>query len=64
MNLTASNEAHSQICGDIAKFPFVGQWRSLVLGAGHVVSWSWEDLRVCFYLLKLPSCWARHFVFD
>ena len=64
MNLTAANELLRCMKGDIALLPHFGMRKSLVLVGRETLVWTWEDLKGCFYLFRLPIRWAKVFAFD
>ena len=64
MNLTATNALTKPFDADIAALPYMGQWRSLMLGENDTITWSYDDLRGCFYLYSFPPSWAPLFCFN
>ena len=64
MNLTATNSVQHDYAGDIGAQPSPMQWRAFHLHEHEQLVWSWEDLRGCFYIFRLPRVWAPHFAFD
>eukprot|EP00974_Lingulodinium_polyedra_P063771 6156870-Lingulodinium_polyedra.AAC.1 len=61
MNLTASNAVSRPWAGDIPKLPYYAQWRAIQLGRNEALEWSFDDLKGCFYIFRLPEQWAPLF---
>jgi len=64
MNLTASSSVQEMYPADLAMLPHQGQWRTITMDQEEVLLWSWIDMKACFYIFRLPDCWAPYFAFD
>eukprot|EP00971_Amphidinium_carterae_P129112 2557437-Amphidinium_carterae.1 len=64
MNLTASNQVFADCPADIETLPTMCTWRSIIIPPESELCLSWEDLKGAFYLLALPECWCKYFLFN
>eukprot|EP00971_Amphidinium_carterae_P232556 4614965-Amphidinium_carterae.1 len=64
MNLQPINGFMKSFPGDTHTLPVMTRLRSLIVDGDSIIESSFEDLKGCFYLLRLRSSWARLFAFD
>ena len=63
MNLTCTNSLCVPFKADIGALPFYGQWKNIIVDERHDLSWSYDDMKGCFYLFAMPGSWAPYFCF-
>ena len=62
LNLVPPNEGQEKVAGDNATLPYFGQWRSLLVVQGNCLYLCSEDMIACFFLFRLPDCWAPYYL--
>eukprot|EP00971_Amphidinium_carterae_P019548 384841-Amphidinium_carterae.2 len=64
MNLQPVNALMKKFAADTGTLPLMARMRSLVVESDAVLENSFEDMRGCFYLIRLRAAWARYFTFN
>eukprot|EP00971_Amphidinium_carterae_P121152 2399643-Amphidinium_carterae.1 len=64
MDLRAGNSLLQDFPGDVATLPALHRWRNICLNGSEGMLLSYEDLKGCFYLVKLEPQWHRVFAFN
>eukprot|EP00971_Amphidinium_carterae_P281422 5587301-Amphidinium_carterae.2 len=64
MNLQPINAIMREFKGDTGTLPLMARMSSVVVEQDGVLECSYEDLRGCFYLMRLAPEWARYFAFN
>ncbi|CAK0897904.1 unnamed protein product, partial [Prorocentrum cordatum] len=57
INMVPSNRVQRAIDGDIGLLPVGGEHHVTLLADGETLLWSSDDIKGCFHVFRLPSCW-------